>query len=433
MQDEGADIDTDEYLYEEEEDHSDTIVPNFLNPTNLEEDEIEIRYYAKKLGIDPEVEEWDEQMIQAGYSKILEGITAGSLKQTKKKDVKMIKATRSETEEEARKSFTALLNRIVPSNFNLICSKLRNEFTLFPKKVAIPIFTRCITQRLFSDAVLPDMFIQVYSGALKQVPDCIQSVIETLNKSEKSKYKNIQNFFAALGDKVIDFYSSGGNEDVARNEEISKIHEAARKVHMNTDVRSGIFYAIVGATDYIEASSKLDKLQLSKAQRKEIPNVIVECCRSEDKYNPYYAVLTSHLAKNDPSFRFAMSSTIRNFFKIADQLKPGQVRNTAKFTSEILRNEVIDLTILGSVKLRKSTGNVKIFLVYMFYDLFMNGERQFLVDEFEKISQYENLKKDVTVFLRKSVLEYCKRNQNFGKERESIFNVVLNRLCQNNV
>lgn len=50
---------------------------------------------------------------------------------------------------------------------------------------------------------------------------------------------------------------------------------------MNTELRRAIFVSIMSAQDYVDASSKIEKLNLKNKQLVEVPKVIMHCLLSE--------------------------------------------------------------------------------------------------------------------------------------------------------
>lgn len=65
----------------------------------------------------------------------------------------------------------------------------------------------------------------------------------------------------------------------------------AKSLRLNTTIRRSIFLAVMSASDYTDASQRLLKLQLSAAQRAEVPRVLLHCCAAEAVYNPYYTLV----------------------------------------------------------------------------------------------------------------------------------------------
>ena len=71
-------------------------------------------------------------------------------------------------------------------------------------------------------------------------------------------------------------------------------NEIAKAQRMNTDVRRAIFISIMSAHDYMDAFTKLEKLNLKNKQSLEVPKVLVHCLSvdsAQNGYNPYYCLL----------------------------------------------------------------------------------------------------------------------------------------------
>ncbi|XDT40144.1 MIF4G domain [Nakaseomyces glabratus] len=76
--------------------------------------------------------------------------------------------------------------------------------------------------------------------------------------------------------------------------------EIARSQRMNTELRRAIFVSIMSAQDYVDASSKIEKLNLKNKQLVEVPKVIMHCLLSESGksgYNPYYYLVANKLCE----------------------------------------------------------------------------------------------------------------------------------------
>ena len=422
-----------DYYYDEEEqgeEEDDGIEsPDFLEPSNLKEDEEEINYYAKKLGIDPDVEEWDSYLIDNGYAKILDGITAGRPKQ-KEKAKELIKAVRTPEEESARKDFTGLLNRIAPSNFNIIAAQLRDAYSSHPPNVSLSMFTRCITQRLYSDAILPDMFIDVYSRALKECPDAIQNVIDTLQQSEKKDSKNVKNFIQSLGEDTVTLYSSNsqGHNKTTVDEEVSKLTQLARKLHMTTDVRRGVFFALMTAVDTEDAVQKISKLHLSKTMKKDVPIVILECCRNESKFNPYYGKVTQLLAQDDKVFQHNLNAAIKNTIELSVDFTASQLNNCGKFLSFLVSNNAIDMGFLRGMHLSKLGPKAQMMIMIFFADFFKEAELGIIDDELTKLENAPNFGADVGKFLARRGIKHAEGRKGYPADRIELMKAFVSKL-----
>ena len=429
----------DEYSYELDYDDflddSDGVeMPNFVTPENLEQDDIEIEYYAKKLGINDEVDEWDDELRSAGYAKILEGIT--SSRRTIKKGeepIKKVKAVRTAEEESARRDFTGLLNRIAPSNFNVIVGRIREAFATHPKNVSEAMFTRCITQRICGDAPLPPIFIDVYSRALKEVPDAISSTIDELQK--KMDLINVKPFLSALGEETVQFYSSGnggdgkGKNEQTVDEEVSQLATVARKLHMTTDVRRSVFYAITTAVDITDAYSKVAKLGLSKTQRKDIPLVIVECCKNESNYNPYYAALSAHFIEFDKHFAKYLRVSLRNIMKLVSSFTVPQIRNIAMFFEQLIEGGSIDLNLLKGINLMQLSAQGMLLINILFRELLKKWDSNLFLEQIEKISAMPNFGSDLKKFFEQRLKGFLEnKSKDFPKSKLSILRKSIDML-----
>ena len=405
-------------------------MPHFVTPNTAEQDDEEIEYYAQKLGIADD-KEWDEDSYLLGYAKITEGISSASRFSNRKnrmeQNVKMVEAKRTPEEEEARKDFTGLLNRIAPSNYNLIAARIRESFSSHPQEASIPMFTRCITQRILSDVPLPPIFIDVYSRALQEVPDAIQPTIEELqNNLNDPKRINIRPFLNALGEDKVNSYSSkeenanSNKKGIKVDEEVSQLTTLARQLHMTTDLRRSIFNAIMTGVDIEDAYSKVAKLDLSKTQRKEIPLVIIECCRKEETYNPFYAGLASYFIKYDKFFAKNLKNALRNTMKLMSQAKFSalQIRNVSFFFFELIESKSIDLNILKGINLIQQQAQGTLFINILFRELMQKWDKDLFIEQIDKISKMPNFGGDMKKFFQQRLKAFLtEKSPNFPKER----------------
>jgi len=394
-------------------------------PQTFEDEQKEIEYYAKKLGLD-EGNDWDDYLIQNGYAKILEGISVSESSKPKKK-VELVKAVRTEEEEAARRDFTGLLNRISPSNFGLISSRIREAFVSHPHAISVAQFSRCISQRILSDAPLPDLFIQTYAKSLKDIPDAIEPTLKAI-KTDKSPTQNVNSFLQALGEDTVNFYTSTDTTAKSIDKEVAQLATIARQMHMTTDVRRSVFYALTTAVDVPDAFSKVAKLQLSKSQRKDVPLVIIECCRNEASYNPYYSAVSAHFAENDPKFTKSLISAIKSTLKLSTDFSSPQLRNAGLFISDLAKQAVINFGFLKGDSLLKHTEKQQMLIMIFLRDFFLKAELGIIDDEVTSISSSPNFAKDLSKFIQKRILTFAAKSTEFTQEREKIIQKVILKL-----
>lgn len=423
--------DESEITFDELADDADGVeMPNFVVPNTLDEDDEEIAYYARKLGIDDEIDEWDSEMRDGGYAKILEGITSG--RRTIKKEarqVEMVKAVRTEEEEAARKEFTGLLNRIAPSNFAHFASRIRDAYDMHDEKVSRAMFTRCITQRIFSDAKLPPLFIDVYSRVLKEVPNAIQPVVDKLK--EKADLINVKPFLDALGEETVNFYSTANKTEGVVDEEVKQLSTIARQMNMTTDVRRSIFFAITTALDYQDAYTKVAKLNLTKTQRKDIPLVILECCTKEANYNPYYAQLLEYFIESDKTFKFNFKASLKNSLQLMKKYKTNQIRNVAFLCAELIEKGVFDLFLLKGTKIMSLDAQGMLFMKILFREVFLKLDDSMIIEEVKSVSNSPEFANELRTFLAKRLISFLEKQNSFPHERIGLVKQsaeILNRI-----
>ncbi|OHF04352.1 MIF4G domain-containing protein [Colletotrichum orchidophilum] len=105
---------------------------------------------------------------------------------------------------------------------------------------------------------------------------------------------------AATGD--VDDVAVADADDLATRDHT----QLAREQGMNTDVRRAIFIALVAAADYKDAYMRILKLRLNKYNRREVPNVLLQCSGAQQHYNPFYTLV---------SRKFCMDSRIKHAFQ----------------------------------------------------------------------------------------------------------------------
>lgn len=417
--------------FEDLADDSDGVeMPNFVVPNTIDEDDEEISYYAKKLGINEEVDEWDDEMRNGGYAKILEGITSGRTNTKKvEKQPEMVKAVRTEEEEEARKEFTGLLNRIAPSNFAHFAARIRDAYDMHDEKVSQAMFTRCLTQRIFSDAKLPPLFIDVYSRVLKEVPNAIQPVVDKLK--EKMDLVNVKPFLDAIGEETVNFYSSTNKTEGTVDEEVKQLSTIARQMNMTTDVRRSIFFAITTALDYQDAYMKVAKLNLTKTQRKDIPLVILECCTKEANYNPYYAQLLEFFIESDNNFKFNFKASLKNSLQLMKKYKTNQIRNVAFLCAELIEKGVFDLYLLKGVNIMGLDAQGMLFMKILFREVFQKLDDSTMLEEVKLASNSPGLARDLKLFITKRLISFLEKQKSFPHEKIDLVKQaadILNRI-----
>lgn len=149
------------------------------------------------------------------------------------------------------------------------------------------------------------------------------------------------------------------------NDHTTLLH-LAKANRMNTDIRRSIFIAIMSATDFRDAYTRLLKLRLKKrsGQEGEIPRVLLHCAGAEDAYNPYYTLIARKLCVDEGKrikmeFQFSLwdlfkklgENTDEDDDDVFDEDEAGQFElktlvNVGKMYGTLLADGTLPITIL---------------------------------------------------------------------------------------
>ncbi|ODQ79162.1 hypothetical protein BABINDRAFT_38077 [Babjeviella inositovora NRRL Y-12698] len=161
----------------------------------------------------------------------------------------------------------------------------------------------------------------------------------------------------------------------------------ARAQRMNTDIRRAIFISIMSASDYMDAVAKLDKLNLTKNQKREVPRVLLHCTGVEPSWNPYYGVLSVKLCDDHSTrktFQFAFWNLVAELdgddededkfddADLDDDAKLRRILNLARFYGFLFSEGALSLHILDDIKFVGASSDTTIFaelLLITFLDM----------------------------------------------------------------
>ncbi|KAF2858881.1 ARM repeat-containing protein, partial [Piedraia hortae CBS 480.64] len=152
-----------------------------------------------------------------------------------------------------------------------------------------------------------------------------------------------------------------------QEDDLSSLYRLAREQGMNTPVRVSIFVALVSSVNYKDAHTKLLKLNLKAKQSLEIPQVMLFCVRTENPYNPFYALVARQLCNQNRfarAFRFGLGWLVQKL-----QSKEGEegeedgevfdlekVMALAQFYGSLIAYEAMRVTVLKNVDFERVKG-----------------------------------------------------------------------------
>lgn len=312
---------------------------------------------------------------------------------------------------------------------------LINEFNESNAEILLRLIKNCGNQIRADDPTgLKEIILMMnkVSSSMKELNPRTQFLIETINSLKNNKMKvgndfshelsiRLKKFLGTLGSNQNDPLQVGlediknvetkgkwwlvgaawkGNDDneQANNFDLKAMNEIldsaepnwvqiAKEQRMNTDIRRAIFITIMSADDYVDAITKLDKLQLKKAQEREIPRILIHCVSIEQSWNPYYGLLATKLAESHSyrkTIQFLFWDVLREFessgaandsdnedfvgFDVDNENEDAKVKriyNLGRFFGFLMAEGSLPLHSLKNVNFLVASSDIKLFVEIM--------------------------------------------------------------------
>ena len=113
------------------------------------------------------------------------------------------------------------------------------------------------------------------------------------------------------------------------------LHQLARQLGLNTDIRRSIFVTLMSGEDFETACDQLRRLPLNAKQRLDIPRVLIRCSGAQEQYNPYYTLIARRLISREPKLKKAFQYSLWNLF--------AKLRREGADAEETVENESLGL------------------------------------------------------------------------------------------
>jgi len=291
--------------------------------------------------------------------------------------------------------------------------------------VSVAMLTRCLTQRLFADAPLPALFVDCYARALRELPDALEPVIAMLSSRESV---NAKPFLDALGDDIVRFYGAG--RQISGDPEIAQLAQVARQLHMTTDVRQSVFYAVTTAADVVDSYTKIEKLGLSKTQRKDVPVVLIECVGRESAYNPFYAALVVHFVGIEKRFRKNLVVALRNAMKLLQGTDVRQIRNTGMFCAEAIEKGGLGIGFLKGAQLMQLGAPATLFVNITLREVFARCEAEEVLREMRGMGRVPGFAADLRKFIEKRLSPFMKGQSSTPRHAQALLGRAVEAISE---
>ncbi|KZP00620.1 ARM repeat-containing protein [Calocera viscosa TUFC12733] len=193
------------------------------------------------------------------------------------------------------------------------------------------------------------------------------SLSDLLSSDQKGKWWLVG--AAWSGDPLVDHKLEIAEEKTAAISE-NAILKLAKKQGMNTDIRRKIFVVLMSSEDYVNAHERLDQLNLTEVQQREIIRVLLHCCGTEKTYNPFYALVAQDLCKTSHSHKVTLQFCLWDFLRElgetdvggAEIVKSAQDKeDVVKFDVSATKGRIQNLAKAFAWLVAKSASNLMIF------------------------------------------------------------------------
>ncbi|KAH3903028.1 related to Suppressor of glycerol defect protein 1 [Saccharomycodes ludwigii] len=200
-------------------------------------------------------------------------------------------------------------------------------------------------------------------------------------------------------------------------DEIPDLGSLAKEQRMNTEVRKSIFVSIMGAQDFMDAFTKIEKLNLKNKQSLEIPKVLIHCLTVDGNgYNPYYSLLAKKLCEYNHNIlkglQFQFWNIVKKFENDKGALSDDEdeddhgiysndettslkrISAQARFYGFLLGSGILKIDIFKHVTLLGGlNADGMVFFELVLYQLFLtlgkNAEKKVIVNH-KKVYEYDD-------------------------------------------
>lgn len=175
----------------------------------------------------------------------------------------------------------------------------------------------------------------------------------------------------------------GGNSDVEEEEE-NEVGHAEEQAPVDIvdetgqdtiNLRKVVYLTIMSSAGFEECCHKLLKLSITRKRRKDVCQVIMECCSQERVFSSFYGLLAERLCKLDPEiWAQTFEECFKDVYESIHRYETGRLRNLAIFFAFLLAADAIRWAVLRLVVLTEedTSSSSRIFFKILILDLLQN-------------------------------------------------------------
>ncbi|AES81505.1 putative initiation factor eIF-4 gamma, MA3 [Medicago truncatula] len=177
-----------------------------------------------------------------------------------------------------------------------------------------------------------------------------------------------------LGDEEEIEGDQEGDSVVESDEEDGEKHMQIRdEADTNlVNLRRAIYLTIMSCLDFEEAGHKLLRIiHRQKGQEIQLCNMILQCCRYEKVYRPYYGLLGERFCMINKVYQQNFEKCFAQQLSTIHRLQTNQLRNVAQFFAHLLATSTLPWNVLSYIRLTEedTTSSSRIFIKILFQEL----------------------------------------------------------------
>ncbi|KAL6518015.1 hypothetical protein OROMI_033716 [Orobanche minor] len=139
------------------------------------------------------------------------------------------------------------------------------------------------------------------------------------------------------------------------------------------NLRRVIYLTLMSSCGFEEAGHKLLRLiNGNEEKEKEVCIMLLECCRQQGIYRPFYALLAQRLCMiKKKVYQVMFDDCFVHHYSTAHRLDTNAIQNVAKYFAHLLAHDALPWRCLTSVRLTEedTTSSSRIFIKFLFQEL----------------------------------------------------------------
>ena len=165
-----------------------------------------------------------------------------------------------------------------------------------------------------------------------------------------------------------------------------------------------LFVLTVGSSTSTECFQSILTLNLPSTQEKIIFDVMLYCVQKMKKYRNFYSLVSADLGNHDAKFKRHLQHALWDKFSDFDALKARELKNLANFVVEIVKSDVLNLSLLKTLPFADADKKIVAFLENVLQQIFDAEEgchiSQYAFEQLFKSPKMKTFRIQLRMFIR---------------------------------